>query len=744
MARLALRGILLLLCLLALPAARPVMAAPVPRTILALYDGKTEPQLRFSNVHQLAAMPLNYLGLAVEFHDVRQGLPDIAGRDDLRGILMWLTNQEVNDPAAVWTWLDAAARRGLRIGILGDLPLRDAAGHVMETAAINRVLVPLGVRMADRWIADTYGAKVVSSDAKDMAFERALPEILPAFGIFRPSDDLVRSLLTVQGPQGKPDESVLAAIGRQGGIVSPGYGYFRDPAFLRTRWYINPFRFFSAVFDTDPLPKPDVTTVSGRRLFQSHIDGDGWLNESRVPGYAGRHVVAAEVILHEIVDGYPDLPVSVAPIVAELDPAWHGSKAAMELARTIFARPNVEPSSHTYSHPFQWGFFRNYDPASEKPFRRIYDARGQNRYQGADPDDKSQEMQAARAAGLHTGYVIPRAYGDKPFDINQEIGGAIAFLQRLAPPGKPVRLVQWSGDTSPFPLALRLVREAGALNINGGDSRFDAEYPSYSSVAPIGARVGGEIQIYAAGSNENTYTDLWTNRYFGYRYLRQTWINTGTPLRIKPLTLYYHIYSAERLAALNAVKGNLDWIRQQSVAPVSTYTYAAIAQGFFTTRIEQTGPQSWRFDNHGALGTIRFDGALAKLSPDLAASRGVIGWRHDDGVLYVAVDPDLPQPEIALTDTPAAGTRPRLHDARWRIHGFTCAASGCRMQVQGYGEGSFAWQAAPDSRWRITLTGADGIVAAQQEAAADAGGRLAFTLPAAADAGTTLSLGAQP
>src|SRR3546814_6505229 len=84
----------------------------------------------------------------------------------------------------------------------------------------------------------------------------------------------------------------------------------------------------------------------------------------------------------------------------------------MELAREIFARPNVEPASHTYSHPFQWGFFRNYDPASEKPFRAIYDARGQDRYQGGDPDEKS--MQAARAAGLHTGYRIPPAYGDKP------------------------------------------------------------------------------------------------------------------------------------------------------------------------------------------------------------------------------------------------------------------------------------------------------------------------------------------
>src|SRR3546814_5382184 len=143
MARFVLRGLLVLVCLLILPAG-PAVAAPVPRTILALYDGKTEPQLRFSNVHQLAAMPLNYLGLTVEFHDIRKGLPEIAGRDNLRGILMWLTSQQVDEPAAVWSWLDAAAGRGLRPGILGTLPLRDAAGHVPDPAAIDRVLARLG------------------------------------------------------------------------------------------------------------------------------------------------------------------------------------------------------------------------------------------------------------------------------------------------------------------------------------------------------------------------------------------------------------------------------------------------------------------------------------------------------------------------------------------------------------------------------------------------------------------------
>src|SRR3546814_12160854 len=85
----------------------------------------------------------------------------------------------------------------------------------------------------------------------------------------------------------------------------------------------------------------------------------------------------------------------------------------------------------------------------------------------------------------------------------------------------------------------------------------------------------------------------------------------------------------------------------------------------------------------------------------------------------------MPQPEISLTATPAPTARPRLQDARWRIHGFACEAGGCRMQVQGYGEGSFVWQVPPSSLWKITLPGPDGPTA-PPDAAADTTGPPAF------------------
>ena len=68
-----------------------------------------------------------------------------------------------------------------------------------------------------------------------------------------------------------------------------------------------------AAFATDDLPKPDTTTLAGRRIYYSHIDGDGWRNVSLADEYAGHQVISARVILEEAIRPFPDLPVTVSP-----------------------------------------------------------------------------------------------------------------------------------------------------------------------------------------------------------------------------------------------------------------------------------------------------------------------------------------------------------------------------------------------------------------------------------------------
>lgn len=727
---------LLLACLLALGAALPAIAEPLPRSILALYDSKVETRLRFSNAHQLAAMPLNHLGLVVEFHDIRQPLPKLQDRRDLRGLLMWLAGNSVPDAEGLWRWLDGALDQGLRVVVIGDLPTQDEAKGPLQLDRINRVLRRIGAEDAGDWQPVSLGSHVARRDAAMVEFERAYDEMLPPHSAIRPVGPDAVSHLAIRRERAVIRESHPVITSDRGGFIAPGFAFHRDPTYLRTRWHINPFAFFRRAFATDDLPKPDTTTLNGRRIFYSHVDGDGWLNLSAVPQYAKRRAVAAEVILAEIAEGYRDLPVTIAPVVAELDPDWHGSREAMEIARRFFSLPNVEPASHTYSHPFQWGFFERYDPSRERPFQAIYRSRGQKRYEPLDGKAATREADAAREAGLLAGYRMPRAYGDKPFNADTEIAGAIDFLQRLAPPEKPVRLVQWSGDTSPSSAILARTRLAGALNINGGDSRFDAEYPSYSAVAPLGLRQGGEVQVYASNSNENTYTDLWTNRFFGQRYVRETWVNTETPVRIKPINLYYHIYSGERLASLTAVKENLDWVRGQEIAPVSTHRFAAIVQGFFQSTIEQIDAKVWHIRNRGNLQTIRFDGEDSRLAPDYDRSKGVLGHRHVQRSLYVALDGGAAEALIALSGSSTAPPRPILQSARWDLRDLACAtATACAAEVQGYGEGSFVWHVPGGAgTWRIRLASGT-LVIAETEARSEADGRLSFTLPSVA--GTT-------
>ena len=96
------------------------------------------------------------------------------------------------------------------------------------------------------------------------------------------------------------------------------------------------------------------------------------------------------------------------------------------------------------------------------------------------PDHKALLNTQDKEARKNELYLTPRSYACEPFSMEQELQGSIDIIKELVPEGKEVKLIQWSGDTSPTEKTLNRVREAGLLNINGGDSRYDNEYPSYT------------------------------------------------------------------------------------------------------------------------------------------------------------------------------------------------------------------------------------------------------------------------
>lgn len=701
----------------------------VRRTILALYDSRDGRDIKYTWIHRFAEMPLNHLGLRVRYHDINEPLPDISTLPDVRGVLAWLEDDKMRDPSGYIEWAKTVLEDGRRFVVMGNTGItEDLDGNLTPIVKMNEFLELIGFQTERDWVNLTYDIRLIANDRRLLDFERPYQGVLPPFEPLKMIDPQGRSVLVARRSDDPETDSDLIALTAVGGLVSSGYAIYRDKNFNQEFWYLNPFAFFREAYATDDLPKADTTTVSGRRAFYSHIDGDGWRNLSEIAEFRKKKIMAAEVILEQVIKRYPQFPVTVAPVTAELDKSWKGTEETRRIAREIFEQPHVEIGTHTHSHPFRWKFYDEYSAEKEAPYLESYeytDSKIRRRY----PPEAAASIAFDEDGNpiLDDGtYDVPRAFLDHPFDLEREIQGSIEILRELAPVGKEVAILQWSGDTSPTERVIKAVREAGMPNINGGDSRFDREFPSHTAVSPVGRQVGNELQIYASNSNENTYTDLWKGRYFGFQHLVRTVENTETPVRLKPFNLYYHMYSGQKLSSLNALLRNLEFARRQTLAPIDTSEFALIGQGFFSARFVKLGTNRWRVLNRGRLNTIRFDNATFR-SVSYEHSKGIVGHTHYQGSLYVSLDSEVDEPVIALQDIERSGevsraVRPYMTDGSWQVSGLVVQEDGFGFDARGYGDGELTWATGRRNARLNVDVARDGIVIESLTANADASG----------------------
>jgi hypothetical protein len=714
---------LLLLAVSAIPAMARAAEEVQARKILALYSEAEEKHLWQSNIHRMAEMPLNHLGFTLDYYNIDQGFDGIEFGEDLHGILAWLPpGTRLKDPYAYISFLHRVADAGVRLVILGDLGfIQEQDGTKVPLETLNDLLDRFGVHIDDYWVGVTYDAVLSHIDRTLFPFERPFPQLLPPYQSMEAVREDAEVVLSAHHQRALHKDATLALISPTFSYISQGYTFYertdQENNKIFYQWYVNPFRFFAKAFEADHLPKPDVTTYAGRRIFYSHIDGDGWNNISEVPEYRNKFALAGHVIYEKILKEHPEIPTSVAPIAAELDPLWVGRKDSQQVARDIFALPHVEATSHTYSHPFSWGFFADYTPDKEAPFLEHYKAghweqsfldqllaRGgvdvenlQCSLPEAGHDHNHEDGYGMKGGvkSLPPRYRVPRAYGNSQFYLDLEVCGAADKISEYTPDGQAVRLMQWSGDTKPYAAVMAKLAAHDMLNINGGDTRFDPEYPSYIWVAPIGRQVGDYWQVYASNSNENTYTKDWSVRYYGFQYLPRTWANTDVPYRVKPANLYYHTFTGEKLSSLNALKKNIEHAKQLELHPMWASRYAAIAQGFYTAELVKLEKDVWKVNNRGALNTFRFDRASMK-AVDYAKSQGVIGHRHHAGALYVFCDKFVKSPLIALQNSKElvkkrVTNRPYLYESSWDVWQVTQGESSLRFQTRGFGKGDMVW-----------------------------------------------------
>ena len=216
------------MCLNLLPAAVRANEA-IPRTIIALFNSKINPKSKFTLTHHFAEMPLNHLGLDVEYYDIQKPLPDLSQRADVRGILSWLAQgSTAPKPKEFLRWATENINRGLYYVIMGEPGFyEDREAAPTPTTLVQGFWQLFGIRDTLDWTEFTYDARIDRVDEEMIGFEYMPHGSVNPYYVFHPDSPDLRVLWSVNDPDyDRP--IVLAALHPKGGFVADQYAVFRD------------------------------------------------------------------------------------------------------------------------------------------------------------------------------------------------------------------------------------------------------------------------------------------------------------------------------------------------------------------------------------------------------------------------------------------------------------------------------------------------------------------------------------
>jgi hypothetical protein len=700
------------------PDARGAELTRTPRTILVLFDEASEPAADKTRTHKYAEVVLNHLGYVLDYRSIQGPLPAEVG--EFAAVLTWFRSI----PNARRHYLDWAAStlpKARRLIVLGS-----AGGEFWtdDFAAVAKILARLGLKHERKAREETAGSLLVAAERRFVGFEREPDPVPPPYDIVSADRADVHVWLAVEfASRYGVERSVAVATSARGGYAQAGFELYEDPSLGRVAWLVDPFAFFAQALGGARWPIPDLTTVSGRRIFFSHVDSDGLNNVVVEPGKSA--TLVARIFLSEIVEKFPDLPVTFALTPGDLDPDIGGNKTPEQVVREIWARPNVEASVSSYTRPYHWAFFENYD--RDKELERV------------------EELNKSRSPGLlslpaylrpggleayvASGPEFPRNYLRRSFDLGEETVVALQKAEALLPPGQRIRLYQWSGDAEPFERAIAATRQLGLLNINGGESRFDATYPSVAHVAPIARPIGRERQIYAIAASEHASSKSWRPVVSALKAAQMTAANTETPRRLAPYNIHYRLSTIGDSPARKFIDTLLTQARDERLIPVSTSDFVQMANDFFGVVIEPLDANRWAVTNRKALQTVRFDDADG-FSLDLARSEGVLGATRHGRSLYVALDGAYQRAIVAIRQTTAQ--QPSgilLRDARWTVRDLSRSSDGMRFETHGFGPGDFVWEGLAPGTVEVTAARGEEVFW-HERVEVGSEGRLQFSIPA--------------
>ncbi len=624
----------------------------VPRRVALVTDRPANVDFQVTPAVRFLSLPLHYLGYTIDLFDVARPLPEHLADGSYAAVVTWFSQPVATLNPGYAAWLQRQLDAGLRVVIMnrpGFAPGSALARALGFTPTANPE-APLAIVTRDPLVGFEAQPPLAGADVEPLAMPKASTP-----------------LLTLRAADGTRIDAV--ALTAWGGFALAPFAFTALDDSGNARWVIDPIEFLKRALRTD-FPAPDVTTESGRRLLLAHVDGDGFASRAEMPGTP----FAPEVMLRELIRRYR-IPHTISVIQGEVaaDGMYPELSPALEaIARRIFAEPNVEIASHSYSHPFVW------------------------RALAAGADQKNYE----RALNL--------ALPGYKFSLDAEITGSAAYIdQKLAPPGKRTRVFLWTGDTVATTDAVLATEAAGLLNMNGGDTTATRSEPTLTQMAGLGLKRGRALQVFAPNQNENVYTNLWTGPFYGYQRAIETFELTEAPRRLKPIDIYYHVYSASKQASLAALQRVYRWALAQPVVPEYASDYIRKVLDFHRMAIARDWrtPDTWRIRGDGELRTLRLPPRTAVA---LASSRNVAGFADGRDGRYVHLTDAAA--ELRLGQSIGA---PYVHDARGWIGDFARRRDGLSFTLNAYGDAGFALadahgcKARADGRDLVPLPGGD-------------------------------------
>lgn len=552
------------------------------RKILIFYDSE-ENDPAYSDIHRIYQLYVEYLGYVPVLYDIQKGLPDRFLADEYAGILVKLS--KVNDERTFIDWIKRKIDEGLKVFFLDYFPVSE------------ELLEPLGI---------TYLGTTSPFDKYEL--------ISSIYDFFETEPDF-DNIPMVNIKEGKAilklklKDKVFIPF-----AITDWGGYAIKGSFLKNMgqnslFVYDPVRIFRDVFNPD-FPALDITTENGRRILTAHIDGDAFFGVADFDPSKN----LGEMIRDQIIKKYK-IPHTVSIIEGEISPNGlypEKSKKLEEIAKSIFALENVEPASHSFSHPFKW-----------------------------------QEIEKLEDDNVE-GYSLP--IKDYKFSLEREIIGSVDYINKnLTPENKKVKVFLWTGDCVPSENALKLTYKIGIYNLNGGDTTIDAKNPFFSLIGPMGLNRDEYFQVYAPIQNENVFTNLWKD-YYGYINVIDTFKLTDKPYRFKPISIYYHFYSGQKLSSLKALDEVYRYALSQETNPMFLSEFAQRVLEFRNTAIaEDIRDGSLVLRGEGNLKTFRFD---KEIYPDIFRSKGIVGFKKLNNSIYMHLDNSGDYKVVITNDKP--------------------------------------------------------------------------------------------